>query len=150
MAITRFTGEYRFLSNFYPKSVMLDGVVYPTVENAYQASKTIDKLIRLRFGSCTPAEAKKKGRLIPIRPDWDKVKVDIMRDLVAQKFEPPSPLGNMLLATIPNELIEGNHWGDKFWGCVIDGDKFIGENMLGKILMEIRNGIHKLDFKGAS
>lgn len=137
--IDRFDGEYRFLSNFWPATCWLrDGLGdYPSVEHAYQAAKTTDLEWRKRIRSAeSPGEAKRLGRQLPLRADWEKIKLDVMFSLVWQKFACGlgNPLPEKLLATGDAELIEGNWWGDTFWG-VCRGK---GENHLGKILMEVR------------
>ncbi len=135
MAIKEFQGEHRFLSNFWPAEVELDGIKYPTIEHAYQAAKTLDEERRKVIqAQTTPGEAKRAGRKVKIRPDWEDVKIGIMLDLVRQKFTNNVKLRNRLLATGDEELIEGNTWGDTFWGRC----KGIGQNNLGKILMKIR------------
>lgn len=135
--ITSFTGPHRWLSNFWPAPVSLDGVVYPTVEHAYVAAKTRDSTWRSAVLACgTPGDAKRLGRRMNLRSDWNAVRVDVMRDLLEQKFSNPT-LAEKLLATGDALLQEGNTWGDTFWG-VCNGR---GENMLGKLLMEVRIGI---------
>jgi ribA/ribD-fused uncharacterized protein len=133
MNITRFDGEYEFLSNFYPCEVMLDGVKYPSTENAYQAAKTTPEN-RSGFVNCTAADSKTLGRKCKMRSDWDEVKISVMRDLLVQKFAPGTELAEKLIKTQGSELVEGNHWGDVFWGVC----KGVGQNHLGKLLMEIR------------
>jgi ribA/ribD-fused uncharacterized protein len=137
-AITWFEDPpYEFLSNFHPATVRLDGAEYPTVEHAYQAAKTLDVLEREHVRSAaTPALAKERGRQVTVRPHWNDLKVAVMRDLLAQKFSDPV-LCERLAATAPLELIEGNTWGDRFWG-VYEGE---GENWLGRLLMEIRDAV---------
>lgn len=137
-AITWFEDPpYEFLSNFHPATVRLDGVEHPTVEHAYQAAKTLDLADREHVRSApTPAEAKERGRQVTTRPDWDDHKVAVMRNLLAQKFSDPV-LQARLAATAPLELIEGNTWGDRFWG-VYEGE---GENWLGRLLMELRDAV---------
>ena len=135
--INSFSGEHRWLSNFWPAVVVLDGVAYPSVENAYQASK-FDIHKRQQFVTCTAAEAKKFGKILGNPPlEWQAVKTHLMAAFVAEKFKPGSELAQKLLATGDQELIEGNWWGDTFWG-VCRGK---GENHLGKILMEQRRKI---------
>lgn len=132
--INRFFGEYRFLSNFYHCPVKLDGIMYPTVEHAYQAAKCDNIEDRRRILSCiTPGEAKLLGKKLVLRHDWDMVKISIMTNLLEQKFGKPL-FKEWLLDTGDEELIEGNVWGDIFWG-VCNGK---GENHLGKLLMQIR------------
>lgn len=131
-----FQGEYRFLSNFYPAEVHYDGVFYPTVEHAYQAAKTLSLLARESIKEAkSPGEAKKLGYKVPIRRDWEELKLHIMRDLVFQKFFVHDDLRVKLLETGNAELQEINTWGDTYWG-VCNG---VGENNLGKILMDFRD-----------
>lgn len=137
MAITSFSGKYAFLSNFYPCPIEFEGAPYPTVEHAFQAAKTTDPHARrLIAGMATPGRAKYAGRRLPIRPDWDAVKIDVMRTCLAAKFS-RADLREKLQATAPADLVEGNTWGDRFWGQCPVGT---GENWLGRLLMEIRDG----------
>jgi len=132
--IQEFSGEYRFLSNFYPAQVMLDGNWYPTVEHAYQAAKTTSPKVReIIRSSKTPGKAKRSGRVVPLRENWETVKQQVMLDLLRQKFY-QGPLCAKLLSTAGHELIEGNAWGDTYWG-VVNGS---GQNHLGKLLMQVR------------
>ena len=127
--INEFRGKYSFLSNFYR---FTDG---PTVEHLYQAEKTLDPALRARILLAgTPAKAKSMGKNVPLRKNWDKKKLKIMESLVTVKFTRFSKMEELLIKTGDAELIEGNWWGDTFWG-VYDG---IGENHLGKIIMKIR------------
>lgn len=136
MEINSFHGEYRFLSNFWPVDVTLDGVTYPSVEHAYVAAKTLDVAIRGEILMIElPGDVKRLGRKIKLRSDWEAVKLSIMTDLVRQKFARPD-LRKLLAMTGKATLIEGNTWGDTFWGVC----KGVGENHLGKILMEVRHG----------
>ena len=134
MLIDKFTGKYRFLSNFYPARVTYGGVTYSTVEHAYQASKTLDIPERVLISAMpTPGNAKREGRHVTLRPDWENVKLVIMEELLQQKFAIPE-LRKALLDTGNSILIEGNNWGDSFWGTYHG----IGANHLGKLLMKIR------------
>ena len=124
--IDSFTGEYRFLSNFYPS--------IPIVEYEYQAAKTDEPHQKDWIRSArTPGEAKRRGRRVHMRSDWEQVKVDVMLFLLRMKFSIPE-LKQKLLETGDTELTEGNTWGDTFWG-VCNG---VGENNLGKLLMKVR------------
>lgn len=131
--IAEFQGEYRWLSNFWPTQVRLEGVFYPSVEHAYQAAKTHPSQ-RAVFRTCTAGQAKRLGRAVQMRPDWEQLKVPTMRSLIEDKFSPGSELGTRLVATGRRTLIEGNHWGDVFWGVC----RGRGRNMLGQLLMERR------------
>lgn len=139
--IDRFTKEsgYDFLSNFYRSTVAFEGKLYGTVEHAYQASKTTDpKLREIIQRSPDPTAAKKLGQGLQLRPDWETVRVDVMRSLIREKFQNPF-LRPMLLATGEAELILNNRWNDKFWGVC----RGVGENWLGRILMDERRRIRK-------
>ena len=116
--ITALHGAYAFLSNFAASPVVLDGVTYPTVEHAFQAAKTFDPAEReLIRDANTPATAKRLGRGVALRPDWEQAKYGIMRELLRQKFAIPE-LRQALRATGDAELIEGNNWNDRFYGAV--------------------------------
>lgn len=132
--INSFAGPYRFLSNFWPSAVVLDDHSYRTVEHAFQAAKTNDADARRRIrNEHDPASAKRKGRTVYLREDWEEAKLGVMEGLLRQKFG-TEPLKSKLLKTGKATLIEGNWWGDKYWG-VCDGK---GENHLGRLLMKIR------------
>lgn len=132
-AIKEFQGEFRWLSNFWPTQVIWEGLVFPTTENAYQASKCNSLATMKLFTDCTPGKAKALAKQIKIRDNFHSEKLDIMWELNWQKYQYPE-LKRKLLATGTCEIIEGNTWGDTFWG-ICDGK---GENHLGKILMDIR------------
>jgi ribA/ribD-fused uncharacterized protein len=136
--ITAFRDAYFFLSNFSESPIVFDGQSYPTVEHAFQAAKTFDleqrKLIQ---EATTPATAKRLGRAVALRADWEQVKFDIMHALLKQKFERPD-LRQALLATGDAELIEGNTWNDRTWGRVLVKGQWIGKNRLGELLMRVR------------
>jgi ribA/ribD-fused uncharacterized protein len=141
-AIRRFTGKYRWLSNFWPCVVRYESRDYPTVEHAYQAAKSLDPIERDYIaGTSTPGEAKRFGRHATLRPDWNFVRTAVMYDLLYQKFS-REPLRTKLLATGDADLIEGNSWGDTYWGV---DDLRGGENMLGKLLMQIRDELRGED-----
>ncbi len=142
--ITSFSGKYKFLSNFSPAPVVMEGETFPTVEHAYQAAKTLDPQQRARIQLAkSPGMAKGLGRAVSLRDDWESIKVDIMRNLLRQKFGIPD-LQSALLATGEAVLLEGNTWGDKFWGCVWVNGEWMGQNNLGKLLMEIRQSLYHL------
>lgn len=132
--IDSFNGRYKCLSNFHPSKVKLDGVDYPSVEHAYQAAKALDPAER-RFVKDmeTPGKAKRAGRKVRLRPDWEQIKISVMENLLRQKFRQPD-FKRALLKTGDAELVEGNTWGDRFWGVCAG----VGHNHLGKLLMKIR------------
>lgn len=140
--ISDFRGDHDFLSNFYPAEVVFEGVAYPTVEHAFQAAKTHDYALRRKIRSAaSPSSAKAMGRKLKRRDDWLSVSLTIMEELVRTKFRHHPDLRARLLATADAELIEGNNWGDEFYGCVWDSKKgaWRGENHLGRILMQVRD-----------
>lgn len=134
--ILEFQGQYRWLSNFWPCSITLDDMVFNSVEQAYVAAKTEDPGIRQIVQSLpTPAMCKKYGRRhIPVASDWHDRKLKVMELLLRQKFIGIYELTQKLDATGDCQIIEGNRWGDTFWG-VCHG---VGENHLGKLIMAIR------------
>jgi len=137
MAITKFRDKYFFLSNFYPEVLYINGEMYPSAEHAFQAMKSLDKDVRLAMSVCpSVAEVKRTGKKINLRCDWEQVKVSIMKDILRAKFSDPE-LAQKLRDTGDEELIEGNTWGDTFWG-VCNGK---GQNVLGTLLMEVRKEI---------
>ena len=141
--IKGFFGDYRFLSNFWPAKVILDGITYSSTELAYQASKW-EPEDRDFFLTCTELGSIDYNRKNPpnkySEEEWNLVKVDIMKNLLCQKFDPEINPENyqLLIATGNKFLEERNWWGDLYWGTDKDGN---GENVLGKILMELRAGL---------
>jgi len=141
-AITEFSGDARFLSNFYEAPTVYEGVLYRTSEHAFQAAKTTDAQERKAVRDCkTAGESKKMGRKITLRPGWDGMRVQVMRDVLRSKFTSVQNehLKERLLETGDAELIEGNTWGDREWGQV-NGQ---GKNLLGKLLMELREELRR-------
>lgn len=140
--IPEFKGEYSFLSNFYPSSLAYGEFNFRTVEHAFQASKTSDLKEKMKImRATTPGKAKKLGREIKIREDWEEVKLIIMKELLYKKFLLHKDLRKKLIETEDAILIEGNRWKDTFWGVDLETGK--GENNLGKLLMEVREIFRK-------
>lgn len=147
--IHQFQNEFRFLSSFYPvpHGVLLDGVLYPSVEHAYQAAKLRpEKRLKHIDRSAAPGQVKRASRTndfkVDVRDDWDEIKLEVMKDLVRQKFVPGSDLAEKLLATGDQPIVEGNNWGDSFWGVSLKTGE--GQNHLGKILMERRSDLRSI------
>jgi ribA/ribD-fused uncharacterized protein len=150
--ITHFHDKYHFLCNFHPCIVKyedeVDSRVYPSTEHAYQAAKFLNSEERAKVcAASTCAKAKKLGNRkdVKIRDDWEQVKLQVMETLLRQKFNKPE-FKNSLLMTGNEELMEGNTWGDRFWGCTREHDDrnepyWKGQNWLGKLLMKIREEI---------
>lgn len=139
-AIRSFRGLYAFLSNFYASEVTYEGITYQNSEAAFQACKSLDNAERLKFANLDPSSAKRLGRRVALRADWEDVKYNIMKGVVKAKFEQNSDLADWLIATGDAYLEEGNTWGDRTWGTV----NGVGKNYLGKILMEVRDELRNL------
>jgi hypothetical protein len=138
--IDDFTGQWFFLSNFSPYPVSYDDITYPTVEHAFQALKTLDQVRRRQVaGAATPGIAKKMGRKLVLRDDWEQIKEKVMQRLLAIKFEDPA-LAELLLATGSADLVEGNNWHDQIWGsCRCPRHLYDpGRNLLGRFLADLR------------
>lgn len=139
--IKEFQGEFRWLSNFAPCKVFYEGLVYGSVENAYQAAKTNNQKDKLKMSTLSSGEAKRFGRKIVVRDDWEDDKLRVMEELLCIKFS-QEPYISKLLGTGSCKIQEGNRWGDKFWGvCLKTGE---GKNNLGLLIMNIRDRIKKI------
>lgn len=135
MKIDDFRGPYRWLSNFHICPVMYEGELYPSSEHAYMAAKTTNSEIRAEIRALPkPGMAKKVGKNLRLRDGWDDMRISVMETILRDKFTRNLNLKQMLLDTCDFELIEGNTWGDVFFG-VCNG---VGENNLGKLLMKLR------------
>lgn len=134
-AIVAFRGEHWFLSNFSPSSIHWMGWDCETVEHAFQLNKTLDTREQKAIaGAPTPDEAKRLGRLVTLRVDWDAVKDEVMSRLLLLKFSTHDNLRDQLLRTGERELVEVNTWGDTYWGVCAG----VGQNRLGISLMATR------------
>jgi ribA/ribD-fused uncharacterized protein len=130
--IDQFIGRYYFLSNFAP----LPDEDRLTTEHLFQAEKAMWPDERWHvLNAPSPGAAKKRGRRVELRPNWEDIKDEVMRRLLVMKFSIP-PMSYKLTGTGDADLIEGNTWGDKYWGVDLNTGR--GYNMLGRLLMEIR------------
>lgn len=139
-----FTGALAFLSNFFLCTIMYDGMKFTSNEAFFQAMKTQNKTVRKQFEGISPAAAKKLGRTIKLRPDWESIKLQVMEHGLRKKFDPATNIDLViaLVNTGNDELVESNYWHDNYWGsctCSKCGNK--GQNNLGKLLMKIRAGL---------
>ena len=139
--IRGFANEYHFLSNFHLCQMEYDGLSFLCAEAAFQAVKCAKREERARFQECDGREAKRLGRLVTLRRDWKKIKVQVMRDVLRCKFSQNPELLAQLLDTGSDWLVETNRWHDNFWG---DCDcprcqATTGKNQLGLLLMELRD-----------
>lgn len=139
MVIDSFKDGFAFLSNFEPSLIRYKGLDFKTIEHAYQAAKSTNMVdLEAIRNAPTAGGSKRLGRKIQMRPDWEQVKVPLMMNFLRQKFS-VQPYKDQLLSTGDHELVEGNTWGDTFWG--VCGGK--GENWLGKCLMIIRTELRE-------
>lgn len=145
--ITAFRDDFRFLSNFWYVPIDYEGVTYPTLEHAYQAAKTLDYTQREAIlQASSPGDARKLGQYVTLRSRWDEYKPQVMRKLLCQKYSKANPIlrNDLVILTRGRQLIEGNTWHDNFFGscsCAKCGNT--GKNVLGKLLMEIRDTIEE-------
>ena len=137
MKIDRFRGEYAFLSNFWEASVTYQGLTYGNNEAAFQAQKCMTEAAKKDFTTLSPGAAKRMGRRVQLRPDWEAVRVPIMEEIVRAKFTQNEDLKWRLIDTGDAYLEEGNTWHDTCWG--VDAKTGEGQNHLGKILMKVRD-----------
>lgn len=135
--ILEFQANYKWLSNFARVPITLDGITYQSVEHAFMSAKCDDPDWK-RFCQTThsPGIVKKASRNVKLIENWDIVKINIMRQLIDQKFD-KEPFRSLLITTNSRHIQEGNRWGDRFWG--VDINSGIGENWLGNIIMEKRS-----------
>lgn len=139
-SILSFSGDYRWMSNFWPSLITIGETQWPSVENAYQYSKFSHLKCVEVFLSVTPSRAKKIATDMSkhIRADWDEVKYKYMRKLQYEKYLQNYDLGYKLVQTGSVNIYEGNTWNDLYWGVKLD-DITTGQNNMGKILMEVRD-----------
>ena len=134
--INEFRGKYYFLSNFSDSKITINGLIFQNGEAAFHSFKDINR--QSEFINLDPSTAKKKGRNVKLRGDWERVKDDIMYKVIRAKFEQNEDLKIKLLNTKDEYLEEGNTWNDIYWGVC----RGRGKNTLGKILMKVRDELN--------
>lgn len=137
--IKEFKNQYFFLSNFYECPIYYNKLVFCNAEAAFQAQKVIDEKEQYKFINLNASQARKLGKTIVLREDWEEVKDNIMYEIVKRKFTVNKELQQKLIDTKDEELVEGNWWHDTYWG--VDSKTGIGKNKLGKILMKVREEV---------
>ena len=141
--IKGFRGEYYFLSNFSESKINYKGHTYSNGEAAFHSGKNSSSEYKEKLEIANPSEAKKLGRRVKLRPDWEQVKNDVMYEVIYAKFSQNGELRRKLLETGNSILIEYNTWHDNYWGtcsCPRCKDK-PGKNMLGITLMRVREAL---------
>lgn len=138
--ITEFQNEYRWLSNFAPVKIKLNGLEFPSVEHAYMSAKSEDKEWKKFCSNSnnTAGDVKRKSRSLILKDNWNEIKLEVMANCIEQKFN-TEPYRTKLLETKDEYLQEGNRWNDKFWGVCLKTNK--GENHLGKLIMIVRSAL---------
>lgn len=135
--------EYGCFSNFARAPFEVDGKVWLTSEHYFQAMKFPDAPEYQEKIRTTPspmvAARLGRSRSVPIRKDWESSKDDIMREAVRMKFTHNLEMRKILLSTGDAQLVEHTK-NDRYWG---DGGDGTGRNMLGKILMEVRDELRR-------
>lgn len=147
-AITEFQKEHWFLSNSSNAPISVNGIVYPSNEHALAAMQTIDLGLRAAIAQLpTPSAAADRAKQLSVRPDWPRIEIDVMRQLVFQKFTQHPNHGMFLLETGARPLIAGNYMHENRWGIDLMTNE--GSNWLGLLLMERRARLRMRIFDGA-
>lgn len=137
--IKEFKNQYFFLSNFYEYPIYYNKLVFCNAEAAFQAQKVINEKDQYKFINLNASQARKLGKTVQLRKDWEEIKDNVMYEIVKRKFTINKELQQKLLETKEEELVEGNWWHDTYWG--VDSKTGIGQNKLGKILMKVREEV---------
>lgn len=141
--INSFKGDYSWLSNMADCEINYKGWTFKSVENAYMWAKNPNDEAWLDFClTNSPAECKKRAKTVALRHDWEEVKLSVMFELLKLKFS-QKRFKEKLLATGTENIVEGNYWNDKFWGVCLKSNPNVGENYLGRLIMEVRTLLKK-------
>ena len=135
--IVNFKREHRFLNMSYPAVITYNGIVFYTAEAAYQAQKMTSPKEQEKMSALGLEAVRKRGQKISPRPDWEKVKVQIMYEIQLAKFSQSPHLKEKLLSTVGKILVDTDYDHGLYW-AEIRGE---GENNLGKILMRVREDL---------
>ena len=137
--IKEFKNQYFFLSNFYEYPIYYNKLVFCNAEAAFQAQKVINEKDQYKFINLNASQARKLGKTVQLRKDWEEIKDNVMYEIVKRKFTINKELQQKLLETKEKKIVEGNWWHDTYWG--VDSKTGIGQNKLGKILMKVREEV---------
>ncbi|WP_420287278.1 NADAR family protein [Flavobacterium psychrophilum] len=140
--IKEFQGDFRWLSNFSPVKIELDGLEFSSVEHAYMSAKSDDEKWKSFCSNSnnTAGNIKRESRNVKLKDNWNDIKLEIMQKCIEQKFN-KSPFKALLLKTGNEHIQEGNRWNDKFWGVCLKTNE--GENNLGKLIMSVRTALNE-------
>lgn len=142
LVIRGFFGRNAWLGNSYPVKFRLHGMFWKSVDHYIFACRAIKESDRDAVRNAkTPIEARVISKEIKWRPDWKEADAKNVNEAVEAKFTQNAELGRKLIYTRDIELVHENRWNDKLWGVCDDE----GENLLGKLLMEVRDRIEKLE-----
>lgn len=145
--VMTFSKKYAFLSASHSADFEWDGRIYHCCEAAFQSAKSLDPYERRRFTEMNGVAAKREGRKLTLRRDWEMVKDEIMEEIVLAKFSQNPKLAKKLTDTGDMELVYGNRLKETYWG--VDEESGVGENRLGKILMKVRELLRDPDTMAA-
>lgn len=133
--------EYKWLSNMEPCKIIIDNIEYASVEHAYVSAKSSDPEWKMFCKTePNPRIIKRKGRELVLSPEWNTLKLSVMKQCIDQKYS-QEPYRELLLSTGNEYIQEGNWWNDRFWGVDLKSDPPVGNNMLGKLIMEKRDSL---------
>jgi len=130
--------EYAWLSNFYLVDIEYKGIIYPSVEHAFQSAKCENKDWKAKCldRNIKPGKIKVLAKHVGMIEGWNQLRLEVMKECIRNKFS-KDPLRQKLIDTGQEHIQEGNHWYDAFWGVRTDTGE--GKNHLGRIIMEIRD-----------
>ena len=130
----RFRNEFAFLSNMYPCKIVYKDYVFNNAEAFFQACK--DGASAHKFVGIDGFTAKRLGRTVKLRPNWNEIRTRVMKRVLVEKFR-QNPELMAKLKEVKGPIVEDNDWNDTFWGRC----RGVGRNELGKILEEIRGAL---------
>ena len=137
--INWFTGRYEFLSNSYNCDIEYDGIKYTNAATAFIAQQCTDEGAKRKFARLAVNKARAKARNLPYNEEFEDNRLDIMRAILKAKFDQNPKLKRYLMGTKRLILVNNIGYRDEFWGVYNES----GKNMLGKLLMELRDNYYK-------